>query len=122
LSIGRNKKRSKPQLPTVEQFLRFKPKRIDIEWKENTDGIVEINIPKFQSNLGKSFCRVLRKNQSFTGHMDKIGSLVWINCDGVNTVADILKVVKKRYPTEKNIDQRLFLFIQQMGNLNYLRY
>lgn len=118
----RNKKPKKQLLPTKEQFLRFIPKRIEIEWKEKPDGIVEIKIPKFQSNIGKSFCRVIRKDQSFMGNMDKIGSLVWINCDGIKTVADILKIVKKKYPKEENIDQRLILFLQQMGNLNYLTY
>lgn len=122
MQIRRNKKPKKQMLPTEDQFLRFKPKRIDIEWEKNPDELVEINIPKFQSSVGKSLCRVIKKDQNFTGHMDKIGSLVWVNCDGINTVKDILKLVKIKYPKEKNIDQRLFLFIQQLGNLNYLTY
>lgn len=109
-------------LPTVEQFIQFKPKRIDIEWKINSDGLVKIKIPKFQSNLGKSFCSVIKKDQNFTANMDKIGSIVWINCDGIKTVEDILRIVKKKYPKEENIDQRLFLFIQQLENLKYLTY
>lgn len=122
MQIKKNKKPKKRMLPTVEQFLRFKPKRIDIKWKINSDGLVKIKIPKFQSNLGKYFCSVIRKDQNFTANMDKIGSIVWVNCDGIKTVEDILKIVKKKYPKEENIDQRLFLFIQQLENLKYLTY
>jgi hypothetical protein len=52
--------------------------------------------------------------------MDKLGSIVWKHCDGKNTLKDILKVLDKEFPKEKNIDQRLFLFIQQMIGLNYI--
>ena len=122
MQIRRSKKTKKNLLPTVNQFLRYKPKRIEIEWKKNSNELVEIKIPKFQSTLGKSFCNVIKKDQNFTGHLDKIGSIVWANCDGVKTVEDILKIVKKKFPKEEKIDQRLFLFIQQLINLNYLEY
>jgi hypothetical protein len=52
--------------------------------------------------------------------LDKIGSIVWQNCDGVKTVEDILEIIKKNFPKEENIDQRLFMFLQQMQSLNYL--
>jgi hypothetical protein len=118
LPITKSKK--KRLLPTVDEFLRFRPKRIEVEWSLNSEGMVEIQMPKFTSNFGKSFCKVLKKEQYFVANMDKVGSLVWQQCDGANTVEDILKIVKKKYPKEENIDQRLFLFLQQMQSLNYL--
>lgn len=118
--MRRNNKDKKPLLPTEEEFLGYTPKRLDLEWKVNSEGLVEIKVPKFESNFGKSFCRIIRKGDHFTGNMDKLGSVVWQNCDGVNTVKDILEAIKKMFPDEKNIDQRLFLFIQQMYNLRYL--
>jgi hypothetical protein len=51
-----------------------------------------------------------------------MGSIVWKHCDGKNTVQDILDVLKEEYGDEEGLDQRLFLFLQQMQNLNYLRY
>jgi hypothetical protein len=110
----------KIRLPTVKEFLKFRPKRIDVEWNLNSEGLVEMKIPKFKTNFGKSFCRVIKKDQHFTANMDKLGSLVWQHCDGANTVEDILKIVKKKFPKEVNIDQRLFLFLQQMQSLNYM--
>ena len=114
------KKNNKPRLPTAEEFRAFKPIRRDLEWSKNAEDLVELNVPKFNSNFGKSFCKVTRKDQTFTAKMDKIGSIVWENCDGKTTVQTILDKVKKTYPKEENIDQRLFSFLQQMQSLNYL--
>jgi len=108
------------QLPTIDAFLQFKPKRLDYEWTINEEDLVSITIPKFKSNLGKSFCKLVRKDNTFTANLDKLGSLVWKNCDGKQTVKHILDTVKKAFPHEENIDQRLFVFLQQMKNLDYL--
>ena len=114
------KNKEKHRLPTEKEFLSFRPKRGDFEWSENSEGLVEIKVPKFTSNFGKSFCNILRKENEFTANMDKYGSLVWKHCDGKKTVKEILEVMKKEFPKDENIDQRLFLFLQQMQSLNYI--
>ncbi len=116
----RNKKEKKPNLPTEEEFLRYRPHRADIKWKENSEGIVKLKVTKFKSNLGKSFLNLIKKDNKFTANMDKLGSIVWKNCDGRRTVEDILKIVQKEFPDEKNIDQRLYLFLQNLTNLGYI--
>ena len=116
----RKNKTEKPRLPTVDEFLTYQPKHADMKWKIKADGLVEIKVPKFTSNFGKSFCKVIKKDNYFAANMDKLGSLVWNNCDGIKTVKQILEIVKKEFPDEKNIDQRLFLFLQQMQNLHYI--
>ncbi len=113
-------KNKKPPIPTEKEFLEYIPNRVDLEWKVNSEGLVEIKIPKFKSNYGKSFCRIINKENYFIANMDKLGSIVWQNCDGVNTVKDILDIIKIKFPDEKNIDQRLFLFVQQLHSLKYL--
>ena len=124
----RNKSKKKKEkqayrLPTEEEMLGFKPKRADFEWSTNDDGLVEIIVPKFFSNFGKSFCNVIKKENTFTANMDKIGSLVWKNSDGKTSVKIILEKLRSEFPDEKeDIDQRLFLFIQQMGHLGYILY
>ena len=118
--IRKNKKKYRP--PTEDEFLRFVPKRAELEWSINEDGMVEIKTPKFTSNFGKSFCKIIKKDDTFTAKMDKIGSIVWKNCDGKKTVKDILKILKKELPKEENIDQRLYLFLQQMNSLHYIHF
>lgn len=118
--LRRNKERQQPRLPTAEEFLQYKPRRLDFEWSEKADGLVELKVPKFGSNFGKYFCKIIKKDNTFTANMDKLGSLVWKNCDGNNTVEQILELIKKEFSEQKNIDQRLFLFLQQMNGLNYI--
>lgn len=115
-------KKEKRRLPTVDEFLQYQPKRAEMEWTTNAEELVEIKVPKFTSNFGKSFCKITRKDDYFTANMDKLGSIVWKNCDGKNRVKDILEIVKKEFSKEKNIDQRLFLFLQQLQNLHYINF
>jgi len=122
LLIKNKEKKVKYRPPTVEEFLKYRPIRLDFEWSTTEEELVEITVPKFKGNLGKSFCKVIRKDNLFTAKMDRLGTLVWKNCDGGKTVGQILEMVKKEFPKEKNIDQRLFSFIQQMVSLNYIDY
>jgi len=114
--------KSKPQrtMPTIDEFLSFIPLRVGYEWTVDDEGFVHITVPKFQGKWGTRLCRVLRRTQTFTADMDRLGSIVWLQCNGKNTVKDILEEVKKEYTDENELDQRLFLFLQQMKNLNYL--
>jgi hypothetical protein len=116
----KNKQQYRP--PTVDEFLQFRPKRLDFEWHTNEKDLVSLKVPKFKSNFGKSFCKIIRKDDMFVANLDKLGSLVWKNCDGKNTVKQILEIVKKEFPKEEDIDQRLFLFLQQMSSLRYIDY
>lgn len=116
----RRNKENKPRLPTAEEFLQYVPKRQDFEWSINAEGLIELKVPKFKSNFGKSFCKVIKKDDVFVANMDKVGTVVWKNCDGKHTVKQILEKLKKEFPNEENIDQRLFLFLQQMQGLNYI--
>lgn len=55
-------------------------------------------------------------------NLDRLGSLIWNQCDGKKNVREILEVITTEFPEEKNIDQRLFLFLQQLKALNYISY
>jgi hypothetical protein len=86
------------------------------------DGLVVITVPKFTSNFGKSFCKVLKRDNTFSANLDKLGSSIWKQCEGTKTVKEILDVITEDFPDEKNIDQRLFLFLQQLKALSYIVY
>ena len=119
--IGKDKAK-KSRLPTTEQFLSFIPKKAELEWKINEEDLVEIYMPKFKGDLGKSFCRLIKKDENLVAKMDKIGSIVWKNLDGKRSVKDIHNILKKKFPKEENLEQRLFLFLNQMRSLQYIDY
>ena len=114
------RKKNKPKRPTTDEFLQYIPNRTELEWAVNSKGLVEIMVPKFKSKFGKSFLNLIKKENKFAAKMDKIGSTVWKECDGKKRVKDILDILNKKFPKEKNIDQRLFLFLQQMHSLKYI--
>ncbi len=118
----KNNKSKKPRIPTVDEFLKYKPKRLDYSWEVNSDELVEIKVPKFKSDFGKSFCKLIKKDNYFVAKLDPLGSTVWQNCDGIKTVEQILFIVEKQFADEENIDQRLFLFLQQLHSLNYIEF
>ena len=120
--LRKKNKQPQPRLPTVDEFLEFKPQRLDFEWRIKEDGLVTMKVPKFTSNLGRSFCKLLRKENMFDANLDKLGSIVWKNSDGINTVKQILGILETEFPGEKGIDQRLFLYLTQMKNLGYIYY
>jgi len=108
--------------PTVEEFLEFIPKWREFPWSADVDGLVHITVPKFQSKLGQHLCRLVRKKNEFQADMDRLGSFVWQRCDGKTSVKEILKALEKEFPDEKNLDHRLFAFLTQMGQLDYLSF
>ena len=120
--MKRKRKDGPGKQPSVEEFLSFVPKRGGYEWATDDKGLVHITVPKFYSSWGRKFCRLFRKKETFTADMDELGSLVWTHCDGAHTVKDILDTLKQRFGDEKDLDQRLFLFLQQMKALDYLTY
>jgi hypothetical protein len=65
---------------------------------------------------------VLKRDNTFKANLDKLGSTIWKQCEGTKTVKEILDVVTKEFPDEKNIDQRFFLFLQQLKALSYIVY
>jgi len=116
------KKQSKKEKIIIEEFLNFKPVRENFEWFKTDENLVRIVVPKFKSKLGKKFCKLLGKDDTFTANLDEIGSLVWENCDGKHTVKEILEILEKKFPKEENMLNRLILFLQQMRKLKYINY
>ena len=65
--------------------------------------------------------KAVRKENTFTTNLDPLGSSVWKQCDGTVTVKEILDKISVEFPDQKDIDQRLFLFLQQLQSLGYIR-
>jgi hypothetical protein len=107
---------------SYEEYLMLKPKRMDYEWSVDENGLVHIIIPKFNSSIGKKFVKVIKKDQTFTADMDKLGSFVWKLCDGTNTISAILELINNEFKDEESLKDRLFFFFYQMVQLNYIEY
>lgn len=105
---------------TIEELMQLRPKRNDFEWIITEEKLVEIKVPKFKGVIGKKLCKLIRRPDTMTGKLNKIGSFVWQKCDGRSTVKDILYELKKEFPKEEKLDQRLPIFIYQLMSLHYI--
>jgi len=74
--MSSTKKNNKKGKIPIDEFLKYTPKRKDFKWAKNDKGLVEIKVPKFQSNFGKSFCKLVKKDTNFTAKMDELGTIV----------------------------------------------
>lgn len=81
---------------------------------------MHIVVPKFTGSLGKGFVKAMRKDNTFTTNLDALGSSVWKQSDGTVTVKEILDKIIVEFPDQKDIEQRLFLFLQQLKSLGYV--
>jgi hypothetical protein len=53
------------------------------------DGLIKIDVPKFNNIIGRSFCNLLRLGDTFVVSLDEIGSYIYERCDGGRSVRDI---------------------------------
>ena len=95
-----------------QNLLDLKPVRLMEHLMDND--LVVVQIPRFRSRWMSWLQRRLKK-PCYQLHLDKIGSTVWLACDGESTVADIGNRLKERFGEEiEPLWDRLALFIRQM--------
>ena len=78
-------------------FLDVKPERKkDLKWYTNKKGYVTLEI----NNVGfynKILMLFMKKTKTSYIHLDKTGSFIWKNCDGVNTVWQIGELLSDEF-------------------------
>jgi hypothetical protein len=88
---------------------------------EIKEGKVTVAYDKFE----KTILDKLIKNKSKRVakiDLDKIGSFVWLQCDGKKSVAQIIDVTKKEFgENEEKLDERVKLFLTQLVGKKFIR-
>lgn len=86
------------------------------EWEEDQKtGRIIILRPKFESAFCKKYLLPFFKHKFFKINLDELGTIVWKNCDGKNSVEDIKNAIQKRFNQDvEEIDERLKKFILQL--------
>ena len=103
----------------LKQWLSKKPIR-NAEWIEE-NGLIKLKVRKFKSKAGILICKILNKPNYFFVNFDEIGTFVWKNCDGKNSIEDILNMLEKKYGEEKMLE-RLYFFMKMLERGGYVRY
>lgn len=76
-------------------------RREDRPWRVKEDGIVEIDMENkgFYHFIAQKFFRKPRVSHI---SLDRYGSVVWRSIDGKNTVLDVIRIMEKEFPNEKD--------------------
>ena len=91
------------------------------EWEEK--GKVIVKVPRFRSRLGRRFCRLIKKKQTYDVNLDKLGSEAWKMCDGKRTVREIARALKEKFGDEIHpVHERLGEFLNIMESNRLITY
>lgn len=101
----------------VTDYSVLVPKTI-VEFEQNEDKITLL-YPKFKNkfllklfpNLSKLFFKI---------SLDRIGSFVWLQIDGIKAVAEISSITEKHFNEEDSIKDRVIKFVMQMSSYKFI--
>ena len=93
------------------------------DWDVNEKtGFIRILKPKFKSDWAKKMFNPFVKGENFIIKLDELGTEVWKNCNGKNTVEEIGKLLGKKFGHEiEPIYDRLNKFIMQLFRSKFIR-
>jgi hypothetical protein len=84
----------------TKNILDMVPQR-SFDWEEDEKkGTVIVKMPRFRSRLGKKFCSLIKKDQTYNVKLDEKNSFIWKLCDGKRSVREIAKSVFDKYGEE----------------------
>ena len=85
------------------------------------DGKITLSFLSVRS--GSMLSRVLRRySKTTTIELDEIGSYVIAHTNGCNTVKDIMLLAKRQYPKEKQLDERVIIFLTALRKHRIIKY
>ncbi len=115
LSVLRLKK-DEPKL-TRDQAMSARPVRNpSLQWKENDDGNVVVILPRRDDIAGKLLGWLFMVPQQKPLELDELGTTVWMACDGLNDVGDVVEILAKKYKLNKReVEVSLTEFLRTLG-------
>ncbi len=110
------------KIKTTQQLMSCIPFQT-ADWDVNKEtGLIRIIKPKFKSDWAKKLLNPFVKGENFIIKLDELGTEVWKNCNSINTVEEIGKILGQKFGSEiEPIFDRLNKFIWQLYRSNFIR-
>ena len=108
----------KPQQQlTREQAMEARPVRNPaLHWKVNDEDNVVITVERRADVPGKALGWLFMVPERRSLTLDDVGSLVWINCDGENTVSDLVTMLSSHLKvTRRETEVSLTEYLKTLG-------
>ncbi len=114
--------RKRSRKASTVNLLELIPER-RYEWVTADDGNVKILIPRYGKNaLGVWFARQLNRPYIYYS-LDRIGSAVWLACDGRTTVSQIATRLQRQFGEEiEPVYDRLSQFLYSLDRNKLIRF
>lgn len=94
-----------------------------IQFEESSDGLIILLKPKFKNKLLVKYLLPQIKKPNFKIKLDQFGSFVWKQCDGINTVEQIAKLLQDHFKEDiEPVYDRLSLFMQSLVKHQFIAY
>lgn len=109
-------KKDEPKL-TRAQAMSAKPVRNPaLQWKPNDEGNVVVVLPRRDDMAGKMLGWLFMVPQQKPLVLDELGTTVWMACDGLNSVADVVDSMAAKYKLNKReVEVSLTEFLRTLG-------
>jgi hypothetical protein len=111
-------------------MFRKQPPRINLlelipqrrcEFNVDADRIVTVKLPRFRREWMIQFLVPRWKSPFIQTKLDRVGSFVWLQCDGDQSVHDIAERMREEFGEDiEPVYDRLKLFLHQLGKRDYL--
>ena len=114
--------KERDQISSSINLLSLTPIRT-VEWKDDERNLVTLLKPKFQNPYLARFILPRLKKPFFKISLDDIGSFVWLNCDGRQTVKIIAEKLKQEFgESVEPLYERIGHFFQSLEKNHFIRY
>ena len=99
-----------------ETTLRARPKALeDVEFREEEDGAIVIEVPRKKTRLAKILGFVFYLPRARKVRLDELGGFVWTRCDGKTSLRRIVKELGREYKLhDKEAEISVLVFIQTL--------
>lgn len=106
---------------TEINLLELKPVR-SCEWEKEGER-VSLVVPRFRFSLLRRWLLPRLKKPYYRIGLDAVGTLVWEDCDGRNTVKEIGEKLRSRFGERiEPVYDRLELFLSQLERNSFIEY
>ena len=95
----------------------------NVKWLTDNQNLAVLLKPKYTNKFSTKYILPRMKSPNYKINLDSFGTVVWHNCNGKNTVAEIGKRLKKQFGEEiEPVYDRLSIFIQAMERSKLIYY
>ncbi len=109
------------KMKTFADILPCIPRRSFEYEVDHESGIVTVIRPKYISKFGGIIMMPLLKQKYFRIKLDELGSLVWQNCDGSNSVEKIVEILQQTFKEgQDQLLERTVKFFLQLQKQKFI--